>query len=190
MRELALDLLRSRANGSLGDPYNLRYVVAWSNDGGHPSLECFYPGDKIDEHTAFMASLPQGNESAWEYAGLVECLIAHAVQYSQENVYDEEGQLVDGKVRTVLDPQYLANGLDALERAHRWNKNDLEKLLQIAPERATRDVTVSDANKRIAVLRWQSLLIAKRKKNGVDGVVMPRVAPVDEPPLYSEVSVL
>ena len=187
MRKLALDLLSSRVNGSPGDPFNLRYLVAWPNDSGFLSLECFYLGSKIDESTALVASLPQGDDRAWEYAGLVECVIAHAVQYSQESVYDQEGRLVSGKDRTVLDPQYLADGLDALDRAGRWNGKEIEKLLQVVPVKAIGDVTMANARKLLGVLSWQRLLAQKRKKNGVDGVVIPRSASVGEPSSYKEV---
>lgn len=186
MRQLALGLLKDRISGIVEDPYNVRFILVCCSKGGVPSLECFHPGDRMDNQTALMASSSQGCDSAWEYAGLIECLVAHAVQYSQEAVYNEEGQLVSMEERTVLDPVFLANSLDVLRKERRWNECEIEELLRVAPVRGIGDVNLVNVQKRVAVLRWQSLLGAKVKRSGVDDLVIPRVVAGDKPPEYSE----
>lgn len=153
----------------LGTPANLLYRVALRNDEGGLSLECFRKKfDGYMDRTAQEVHL--GNPHAWVDAGAIECVIAHTVQYAQERVYDVNGQLVPLEGRTVLDPQYLADRLDALKKEGNWSRAALQQLLETAPVKKIKDVDITGVAKRSAVLKWERRLEENLKKcsGGID----------------------
>lgn len=190
MRLQALDLLRDRINGSLGASYNIGYVAVLPNDSGTLSLQCFYRGDKLDEHNSAVDSLIHPDDNAWEYAGLVDCLIAHAAWYYQQEMakvlkplesldteLEEQVRRITVSDRTVLDPEFLGNRLEELRKGVGWSGSEIEKLIMEAPvmEVKLSEVKCRDAAERLAVRRRERLLASRLKEDGVNGVVVPRV---------------
>lgn len=152
------------ARQTLETSLNLLYRVALRNDEGDLSLQCFRA--KFDGYMDRIAQeVHLGNPHAWVDAGAIECVIAHTVQYAQECAYDVNGRLVPPKDRTVLDPRYLADGLDALKKEGNWSRSALQELLEAAPVNNIEDVDITNVAKRAAVLKWQRRLAKNLKKN-------------------------
>jgi hypothetical protein len=173
--ELSLNALNGRLKltGESRPSYYLRYVTVWSRNGDPASLVCFHKGCKVDRRHESEMAREHNFADAWECAGLIESLIGLAVQYAQPDIYDERGEFVPMEDRTVLDPKFLANGLEALSKQGMWTGEAIKGLLRSAPEVSVCDDRVKHVRGRTAVTIWGSTLGIKRSGNDIKGVDIP-----------------